>query len=135
MGTTNAVLITLVATNVLISVVGFAAISLAILLLSKDVTKIPEIINRLINIELITAQLADDVNMEINDADAELRWKTADGKYQGSSFEELLHKMSSDPNGPLSADEIDAIKSVFDKITQQPNNNENNEPDEPWKRK
>ena len=116
----------------LVAVVGFATTFLAILLLSKDTTKIPEIINRLINTEMILGQLAQDVGMEINERDANVRWKTADGKYQASSFEELLHFMASDPNGPLTIEEIDAIKSVFDKIAQ---NDDDDGSDEPWRKK
>ena len=116
---------------VVLMAIGHATTFLAILLISKETSKIPELINRSINAEMVLQQLAEDVNMEIND-DSEVMWRSADGKYQGSSFEDLLHKMSTDPDGPLSADEIEAIKSVFDKIAGQP---DDDEPQEPWRKK
>jgi len=116
---------------VVLMAIGHATTFLAILLISKETSKIPELINRSVNAEMVLQQLAEDVNMEIND-DSEVMWRSADGKYQGSSFEDLLHKMSTDPDGPLSADEIDAIKSVFDKIAGQP---DDDEPQEPWRKK
>lgn len=118
----------------LITTVGFATTFLAFLLLSKETTKIPEIINRLVNTEMLLGQLAQDVGMEINEREANVQWKTADGKYQASSFEELLHFMASDPNGPLTGEEIDAIKSVFDKIAQNDSDDEDG-PNEPWRKK
>jgi hypothetical protein len=126
--------IILAAVVLLVTVVGFATTFLAILLVSKETTKIPEILNRLVNTEMILTQLAEDVNLEMrNDQTPEL-WKTADGKYQGMSFEDLLQKMSLDPDGPLTSDEIDAIKSVFDKIAQNPDDDDDS-PQEPWRKK
>jgi hypothetical protein len=103
-----------------------------ILFMSRDTTRIPEIVSRLTNIENLTQQLSSDVSAEQMNGFQEL-WATPDGKYKASSFEELISKMASDPNGPLSQEEIDAIRSAFDKILGQPDD-DNDEPDEPWKR-
>jgi len=99
-----------------------------LLFISRDTTKIPELVSRLVNVERITSKLAEDVNSEIGPGTE--RWRSADGRYEASSFEELLSNMATDPDGPLDQDEIDAIKSVFEKIMK----NNNDEPKNDWEK-
>jgi hypothetical protein len=111
---------------------GFGVLFIAILLLSKETSKTPEIISRLLNVEMLTQQLVADVGMELNGANTKI-WRSADGKYQANSFDELLQQMSADPDGPLSKDEIETIQSVFDKIMQMPDEDDD-EPTENWQK-
>lgn len=112
---------------------GFGLVIGGLLLLSRETSKMPEIIARMNNVEKMCEQLLADVGIELNRPAQEI-WRTADGKYEAKSFEELLHHMASDPNGPLSSDEIDAIKSVFEKIMQNPDEDDDDTPKEPWQR-
>jgi hypothetical protein len=99
----------------IISLFGFGGLAALIILVSRDTTKTPEVVNRVSNIEKIVERLAADVGAERSMPAAEI-WRTADGKYEAGSFEELLTKMAQDPNTPLSVDEIESIKSIFEKI-------------------
>jgi hypothetical protein len=120
---------------IFLSVIQFLGLAGLILFLSRDTTRIPELISRLTNVENLTQQLASDVNAEqLNMGGMQEIWRTPDGKYQADSFEGLVSKMANDPEGPLSPDEIDTIKSLFNKILGQPDN-DNDEPEEPWKRR
>jgi hypothetical protein len=114
-------------------IVGLFCTSLilgGILLLSKNTTLLPELLSRVAMTEEITRELLNDVRAETSEP--EEIWRTSDGKYTAGSFEELLSKMASDPDGPLTQEEINAIKSVFNKIAQDDTNNDD-EPKEPWK--
>jgi hypothetical protein len=99
----------------IISLFGFGGLAALIILVSRDTTKTPEVVNRVSNIEKIVEGLAADVGAERSMPATEI-WRTADGKYEAGSFEELLTKMAQDPNTPLSVDEIESIKSIFEKI-------------------
>jgi len=102
--------------GLIVSVTGFLAMGGLILLASRDTTKIPELIARTTNIEKMLEHLSADVGVEMAGGAVREVWRSADGKYEASSFEELLTKMTNDPNSPLTADEIESIKSIFDKI-------------------
>lgn len=114
---------------VTISLFGFGGLALLIVLMSRDTTRIPELINRVTNVEKLTEKLSADVNMEQSSTN-EL-WRTADGKYEASSFEELLTKMVQDPNTPFTSDEIESIDSIFNKIMETP---DDDDADEAWKK-
>lgn len=101
-----------------------------ILLISRWIALIPEVLARVSNTEQLVIQLSTDGH-STSEVSPEL-WRTADGKYTASSFEELLSKMASDPDSPLTTDEINAIKSVFKKIMQE-DLDEDDTPPEPWK--
>jgi hypothetical protein len=120
---------------IVLLIVGLAAagaIFASILLISRDTTRIPELLNRLIKTEDLVTKLSSDVGMELNDtSNASEIWKSADGRYTASSFEKLLSMMANDPDGPLTTDEINAIKSVFEKIIGDVD--EDDEETEPWK--
>lgn len=113
----------------IISLFGFGGIAALIILVSRDTTKTPEIINRVSNIEKLVERLSADVSAERDSAVAEI-WRTADGKYEATSFEELLTQMAQDPNTPLSANEIESIKSIFEKIMGE---SDDEEPTTGWK--
>jgi CHASE3 domain sensor protein len=116
-------------------IVGLAAagaVFASILLVSRDTTRIPEVLSRLTKTEELITKLSTDVNVELKDnGNISEIWKSADGKYTANSFEELLAMMANDPEGPLTADEINAIKSVFEKITGDHDDDEDDK--EPWK--
>jgi hypothetical protein len=121
--------------NAVLLMLGFGSILCLILFLSRDTTKIPELLARVSNIEELVEQLAAEVSAEIGEPLREF-WKTSDGKYTATSFEELLSNMASDPNGPLSQEELDAIRSIFDKIAGESSDSDEDDEDvEPWKRK
>lgn len=84
--------------------------------------KITELNNEIRDLHsMITSLITDeDLNNKL--------FRTADGKYIANSFEELIDKMANDPDGPLTNDEIDAIRSVLNKIIQEPIDDD----DEPW---
>lgn len=106
---------------------------ISILLISRDTTRIPEIISRLSGVEAITRGLAADIEMGVDGLSSNELWRSADGKYTAGSFEELLNMVASDPAGPLSADEISAIKSIFEKIMKSPLDDGDDDVNEPWK--
>lgn len=99
-----------------ISLMGFIGIAALIILSSRDTTKIPELLTRTMNTERLMEQLTADVSAETHSVPLQESWRTADGRYEARSFEELLTKMTQDPNSPLTVDEIESIRSVFDKI-------------------
>jgi hypothetical protein len=126
---TLAVLLVLLIVSLAASGVLFATL----LLVSRDTTRIPELLSRLTKTEELITKLSADVNLQIDDNNnmSEI-WKSADGKYTAGSFEELLSMMAGDPDGPLTPDEINAIKSVFEKITGESNDDDDDK--EPWKK-
>lgn len=99
----------------LVSLFGFGGLAALIILVSRDTTKTPELVNRVTNIEKLVEHLSADVDAERSSPMTEV-WRTADGKYEAGSFEELLTKMAQDPDTPLSADEINSLRSIFEKI-------------------
>jgi hypothetical protein len=107
----------------IISLFGFGGLAALIILVSRDTTKTPEVVNRVSNIEKLVERLAADVTAERSSPMTEV-WRTADGKYEANSFEELLTKMAQDPETPLSSDEIESIKSIFEKIMGQHDDDE-----------
>ena len=116
-------------------IVGLAAataIFASVLLVSRDTVKIPEILSRLTKTEDLITHLSSEVNAEVANSGMKEVWKSHDGKYTADSFEELLAMMANDPEGPLSEEEITAIKSVFEKITGEPDDDD--EDKEPWKK-
>lgn len=115
--------------TLILGAVGVATIFLSILLISKETSKIPELVSRLIGAEMMLTQLINEVDMERDNR--QTMWRSADGRYEASSFEELLHRMATDPDSTLSTDEIEAIQSVFKKISQK--SDENPDSSEPWK--
>ena len=120
-------------TLALMMVMLFGILFIAILLMSKETSKISEINSRLVNVEMLSQQLVTDVGLELNNANTQI-WRSADGKYQADSFEGLLRQMSTDPSGPLSKDEIETIKSVFDKIMQMPDEDDEDQSMEDWQK-
>lgn len=110
----------------IMSLFGFSGIAAMIILISRDTTKIPELVTRVTNIEKLAEQLASDVIAERDSPISEV-WRTADGKYEAESFEELLTQMAQDPNTPLSREEIDSIKSIFEKIMGEPDDDSSND--------
>lgn len=88
-------------------------LTVLILFIARDTTRIPTISNRLTNIETL-------LNSE-NSKDPDEVWKTSDGKYEAESFEELVIKMINDPEGPLTMEEINAFQSIFRKISGEAN--------------
>lgn len=99
----------------LVSLFGFGGLAALILFVSRDTTKIPELIARVTNVEKMSEILSADVNAARNEPFTQV-WRTADGKYEAGSFEELLTKMAQDPDTPLSSEEIDSLRSIFEKI-------------------
>lgn len=120
-------------TLALMLVMLFGILFIAILLMFKDTSKISEINSRLVNVEMLAQQLVTDVGLELNNSNTQI-WRSADGKYQSDSFEGLLRQMSADPSGPLSKDEIETIKSVFDKIMQMPDDDDDDQSVEDWQK-
>ena len=120
-------------TLALMMVMLFGILFIAILLMSKETSKISEINSRLVNVEMLSQQLVTDVGLELNNANTQI-WRSADGKYQADSFEGLLRQMSTDPSGPRSKDEIETIKSVFDKIMQMPDEDDEDQSMEDWQK-
>lgn len=110
-----------------VSLFGFGGLVALLILMSRDTTKIPEIINRVSNIEKLTEHLSADVSGERN-ISREL-WRTADGKYEATSFEELLTTMAQDPNTPLSIEEVNSIKSIFEKIMGETSDDDDDDDD------
>jgi hypothetical protein len=114
-------------------IVGLAvagAVWASILLVSRDTIKIPELLSRVTKTEDAVNKLLSDVNSDQDDNVTEV-WQSQDGKYVAGSFDELLAMMASDPDGPLTEDEINAIKSIFEKIT---GDSDEDDATDPWKK-
>lgn len=130
----------LLLTFLIVSMVGFFGLATIMVLISRDTTKIPEVVMRLSHIESLVGELTSDIRAEISASQAsemahprlQELWRTADGKYEAESFEALLSKMADDPNSPLSPQEIEAIQSVFEKIMGV--QDEDDDQEERWKR-
>lgn len=43
-------------------------------------------------------------------------YRSADGKYEANSLEELIQKMANDPKAGLTDDELEALKKMFEQI-------------------
>lgn len=118
-------LVTLAATLFLIQtmilIAGFLGIAALVLLLSKNVVLIPELLQRIINLENSFINTTSDTE---EDYSTHTLWQSADGRYKANSFEELLSKMLDDPNSPFSPEEIEAIKSALNKIMGNKNDEE-----------
>jgi len=131
----------LLLTFLLVSLIGFFSVITIIVLISRDTTKIPEVIARLTNVESIVGELTSDIRTEIVAGQTETLhpwqpqelWRTADGKYEAPSFEALLSKMADDPDSSLTIEEKEAIQSIFEKIMGV-QDEDNDKPDDRWKK-
>ena len=131
----NIDILALLLTFLIVSLFGFSILGALILFVSRDTTKVPEILTRLQIVESMLMRLVADVDAEIgtDDKTPEI-WKTADGKYTATSFEDLIGMMASDPSGPLSPDEVNAIRSIFEKILGEKDEDDDQDKDN-WKKK
>lgn len=108
----------------IVSLVGFFSLTIIVMLMSRDTTRIPEVIARIVNMENIIGELTSDIRTEIVAGQSESIhswspqevWRTADGKYEATSFEALLSKMVDDPDSTLTVEEKEAMQSIFEKI-------------------
>lgn len=131
----------LLLTFLLVSLIGFFSVIVIMVLISRDTTKIPELVARVSSVEALVGMLTADVGAEIAASHASAMgrpreiWRTADGRYEAGSFEELLTKMSDDPNSGLTVEEIESIQSIFEKIMGLPNEEDDEDDEQRWKPK
>lgn len=77
---------------------------------------------------------------EFPGGEAPIIYKSADGKYTGSSLEEVMDKMANDPDTPLNESDINSIRHLFENFGFEspkafdPSKEDDDEDDEPWKR-
>ena len=103
---------------ILVVLMGLFTVGMCVgtmLLISRDTNKISEILSRVWSIETNVSELTSAVRSDISSAPT--TWQSADGKYQASSFEELIAKMAADPNSGLAQEDIDAINRIFGQIS------------------
>jgi hypothetical protein len=130
----------LLLTFLLVSLIGFFSVIVVMVLISRDTTKIPELVSRVSSVEALMGMLTADVGAEIAASHASAInspreiWRTADGRYEAGSFEELLSKMADDPESGLTVEEIESIQSIFEKIMGLPNEDDEDD-EEKWKPK
>lgn len=129
----NEYLALLIVLNVLV-IVCFGVLFIGILIIARETMKMPEIISRLLNIESLTQQLVSDVGFEMSSIGKPTVFRSADGKYEASSFEELLQLMSGDPNSSLTKEDLDTIKALFQKFLQD-QQDDDDDPPEDWKKR
>jgi hypothetical protein len=107
----------IIGTGLLIAVTAIT--TLLILLLGSgfvylilNASKIDNIIHRLDELQKYMHHIFTDAN----NVPQQQLWRTADGKYTASSFEELLAKMANDPDSSLTEDQVQTLKDIFGKI-------------------
>ena len=111
----------------------FTAFLMAVIgIIVHNATKLTEINSRSFKIEHQLAVLSTNMQMsqmensfdemmedqqKSNKGGPKAIFRTADGKYVAGSLKELFEKMTSDPHSPIDKSEIEALKKIFDQIS------------------
>jgi len=113
--------------GLLVFLFGFGVIITMLLIALRDIAKLSEINNRTFKMEHMLGQIS--TNMQLGQmensmnevlkekgSDGHTTYRSADGKHQADSVEELLMKIASDPGTGVDPGDLEALKRIFEQI-------------------
>lgn len=101
-----------------LAIVGLIAIAITIvaLLVYDKISSVPLIYDKVDAVEKNLNILA---SMMVEGNMSTPRFRTADGKHEGDTIEEVVSKMVNDPESELTEEDIETLKKIFEQIIDQ----------------
>lgn len=117
--------------SLILTVCGFVVLGAGIMILLDRTSQIGYLAHRLELVEEYLRDLSSEVN-NAQESQGQAVFRSVDGKYSANTLEELIAKMSADPESGINADSAEGLNNFFEQLD---NDEDDDDEKEDWKKR